>query len=164
MLGGFGRSFQILDRRDIADVFAPENPLIVNTGLLTDTSVMTGLRTYFSTYNPLQGQPGRPSAIWSAGSGKFDSKLKWTGLDELTFEGQASEPVYCAMRGTDDGPQIEPKPAKALLELGTHEKIMHLQADHADAHFAVIDPAGEHWQCSTLRRSRKSTSAGRQSA
>ena len=47
-VGRFGRSFQILGERTITEAFTPENPLIVNTGILTATSVMTGLRTYFS--------------------------------------------------------------------------------------------------------------------
>ena len=67
VLGGFGRSFQILATRDITDAFSPANPLVVNTGALTGTSVMTGLRTYFSAYSPLKkSNKGLPAAIWSA--------------------------------------------------------------------------------------------------
>ena len=147
VLGGFGRSFQILGKRDIAEAYAAENPLIVNTGLLTGSSVMTGLRSYFSAYSPLKGsQAGKPSAMWSAGSGKFGSKLKWTGLDELVFEGQSAEPVVCVLRAGENGPEVTLTSAKHLLGKDTHEKIMALQADYADAHFAVIGPAGEHWQ------------------
>ena len=88
VLGGFGRSFQILATHDITDAFSPANPLVVNTGALTGTSVMTGLRTYFSAYSPLKkSNKGLPAAIWSAGSGKFGSKLKWAGVDEIIFEG-----------------------------------------------------------------------------
>ena len=54
VLGGFGRSFQLLERLDIDTAYDPKNPLIVNTGLLTGTEVMTGLRTYFSAYSPLK--------------------------------------------------------------------------------------------------------------
>ena len=45
VLGGFGRSFQILAERTITHAFTPDNPLIVNTGALTASNVMTGLRT-----------------------------------------------------------------------------------------------------------------------
>ena len=45
VLGGFGRSFQQLATRNVTDAFSEENPLIVNTGILTGTNVMTGLRT-----------------------------------------------------------------------------------------------------------------------
>ena len=50
VLGGFGRSFQILAERTITHAFTPENPLIINTGVLTASNVTTGLRTYFSAY------------------------------------------------------------------------------------------------------------------
>ncbi len=84
VLGGFGRSFQFLAERDIRDAYVDDNPLIVNVGLLTGSHAMTGLRTYFSGYSPIKGsKKGLPAAMWSAGSGKFGAKLKWTGLDEL---------------------------------------------------------------------------------
>src|SRR4030095_13324700 len=54
VLGGFGRSFQILAERTITHAFTPDNPLIVNTGVLTASNVMTGLRTYFSAHRPLK--------------------------------------------------------------------------------------------------------------
>ena len=54
VLGGFGRSFQMLAERSVTAAYSPENPLIVNTGLLTGSDVMTGLRTYFSAYSPLK--------------------------------------------------------------------------------------------------------------
>src|SRR5512134_1756038 len=54
VLGGFGRSFQILAERNIRQAYCEDNPLIVNTGLLTGSSAMTGLRTYFSGYSPLK--------------------------------------------------------------------------------------------------------------
>ena len=44
LLGGFGRSFQLLATRDVTNALAPDNPLIVTTGLLTGSNVMTGLR------------------------------------------------------------------------------------------------------------------------
>ncbi|RKX24784.1 MAG: aldehyde:ferredoxin oxidoreductase, partial [Candidatus Zixiibacteriota bacterium] len=86
VLGGFGRSFQDLAKREIKNAYCDENPLIVNTGLLTGSNVMTAMRTYFSGYSPIKGsKAGLPSAMWSAGSGKFGVKFKWTGLDELVF-------------------------------------------------------------------------------
>src|SRR4030095_4662154 len=90
VLGGFGRSFQILAARARTHAFTPDNPLIVNTGVLTASNVMTGLRTYFSAYSPLKvSNKGLPAAMWSAGSCKFGPKLKWTGLDEVILEGRA---------------------------------------------------------------------------
>jgi aldehyde:ferredoxin oxidoreductase len=148
VFGGFGRSFQILGERTVANAFTPENPLIVNTGILTGTSVMTGLRTYFSAYSPLKvSGKGLPGAMWSAGSDKFGCKLRWTGIDELILEGRASGPVMIVLRRGSEGPTVEFKPADHLLGLTCHDKIMRLQKDYPqDAHFAVIGPSGENYQ------------------
>ena len=147
VLGGFGRSFQQLAERRITTAYCEENPLIVNTGLLTGSNAMTGLRTYFSGYSPLKGsKKGLPAAIWSAGSGNFGAKFKWTGLDELIFEGRSAGPVYALIREGADGPVVELKAAEHLVGLSTHDKIMALQKVYAGAHFAAIGQAGEHWE------------------
>jgi aldehyde:ferredoxin oxidoreductase len=147
VLGGFGRSFQILAERNITDAYCEANPLIVNTGLLTGSSAMTGLRTYFSGYSPLkESKKGLPAAMWSTGSGNFGAKFKWTGLDELIFENRSPKPVYALIKETDDGPVVELKPADHLLGLSTHDKIMALQKEYANAHFAAIGQAGEQWE------------------
>ncbi|SHI74553.1 aldehyde:ferredoxin oxidoreductase [Malonomonas rubra DSM 5091] len=147
VLGGFGRSFQDLARRKIENAYCDENPLIVNTGLLTGSTAMTGLRTYFSGYSPIKGsKKGLPAAMWSTGSGKFGAKFKWTGLDELIFENRSDKPVYAVIKETESGPVVELKPADRLVGLGTHDKIMELQKEYPDAHFAAIGQAGENWQ------------------
>jgi aldehyde:ferredoxin oxidoreductase len=147
VLGGFGRSFQMLAKREIKRAYCRENPLIINTGLLTGSSAMTGLRTYFSSYSPIKGsKAGLPAAMWSAGSGKFGAKFKWTGLDELILENCAEKPLYILIRETPEGPQVELKAADHLLGLSTHNKIMTLYQEYPDAHFAAIGPAGEHWE------------------
>ena len=147
VLGGFGRSFQILAERNISQAYCGENPLIVNTGLLTGSSAMTGMRTYFSGYSPIkESKKGLPAAMWSAGSGNFGNKFKWTGLDELVFEGCSPNPVYALIRETAEGPLVELKPADHLLGLSTHDKIMALQKEYDNAHFAAIGQAGEQWE------------------
>ncbi len=146
VLGGFGRSFQLLAERHINSAYCDENPVIVNTGLLTGSSAMTGLRTFFSSYSPIKGSlAGQPAAMWSTGSGKFGAKFKWTGLDELIFENRSAAPVYVLIRETPEGPALELKTAWHLLGLSTHEKIMTLHKEYPDAHFAAIGPAGENW-------------------
>ena len=147
VLGGFGRSFQDLAERKIETAYCDENPLIVNTGLLTGSSAMTGMRTYFSGYSPIKGSKvGLPAAMWSTGSGKFGAKFKWTGLDELIFENRSEQPVYAVIKESEAGPSVELKPAGLLIGLSTHDKIMALQKDYPDAHFAAIGQAGENWQ------------------
>ena len=148
VLGGFGRSFQILAERNISHAYCEENPLIVNTGLLTGSSAMTGMRTYFSGYSPIKASKrGLPAAMWSTGSGNFGAKFKWTGLDELIFEGRSPKPVYAVIRESAEGPVVELKPADYLLGLTTHAKMMVLQKEYgSDAHFAAIGQAGEKWE------------------
>lgn len=147
VLGGFGRSFQDLAARNIKTAYCEENPLIVNTGLLTGSSVITGLRVFFSSYSPLkESKKGLPSAMWSASSGKFGAKFKWTGLDELILENRSPDPVYVLLREGKDGPEVELKPADHLVGLSTHEKMMALQGEYRDAHFAAIGQAGENWE------------------
>jgi len=147
VLGGFGRSFQDLAQRRIDTAYCDENPLIVNTGLLTGSTAMTAMRTYFSGYSPIKGsKAGLPAAMWSTGSGKFGAKFKWTGLDELVLENRADKPLYVVIKNDGSGPRVELKPAVHLLGLSTHDKIMALQEEYPDAHFAAIGPAGENWQ------------------
>jgi aldehyde:ferredoxin oxidoreductase len=147
VLGGFGRSFQDLAKRKIETAYCDENPLIVNTGLLTGSTAMTGMRTYFSGYSPIKGsKAGLPAAMWSTGSGKFGAKFKWTGLDELIFENRSDKPIYLVIREIAGGPVVEIKPADHLLGLSTHDKIMALQKEYDNAHFAAIGQAGENWQ------------------
>ncbi len=146
-IGGFGRSFQFLGERTVTNAYSPENPVVVNTGILTGSNVMTGLRAYFSAYSPLKASnKGMPAAIWSAGSGSFGAKLKWTGIDELILEGRSSEPVMLVVRHGDSGPTVELKPASHLLGLECYRKMLLLQKDYPDAHFAVIGPAGENYE------------------
>ncbi len=147
-LGGFGRAFlRLLQRPPLSTAYHPDNPLIVNTGLLTASNVMTGLRTFFCGYSPLKvSKAGQPGAMWSAGSGNFGSKFRWSGLDELVIEERASQPTCLVIRQQNGLPQLELRPADFLRGLGTHEKIMRLHQEYPKAHFAVIGPAGENFE------------------
>ncbi|MBL1141172.1 MAG: aldehyde:ferredoxin oxidoreductase [Proteobacteria bacterium] len=147
VLGGFGRAYQILAQRDVSAAYSKENPLIVSTGLLTGTQIMTGLRTYFSSYSPLKvSNKGLPGAMWSAASGKFGSKLRWTGIDEIIFEGRSETPVILHVKQSDAGPKIKLIPAEKYSGLSSHAKIMVLREEFDDCHFAVIGEAGENYQ------------------
>ena len=148
VLGGFGRSFQILAERSISNAYCEQNPLIVNTGLLTGSAAMTGLRTYFSGYSPIKGsKKGLPAAMWATGSGNFGANFKWTGLDELIFENCSLQPVYALISETATGPKVELKPAGHLVGRSSHEKMMALRQEYgSNAHVAAIGQAGEQWQ------------------
>jgi aldehyde:ferredoxin oxidoreductase len=147
VLGGFGRSFQTLAERQVTNAYSPENPLIVATGVLTGSTVMTALRTYFCSYSPLKvSEKGMPSAFWATGSGNFGSKFRWAGLDELILEGRAAEPVMVVVKFSEQGPLLELKPAGHLRGLHCNEKIQELHREFPAAHFAVIGPGGENYE------------------
>ena len=155
-LGGIGRSFKIARQFDVpSDPFAPSAPLIINTGCLTGSGFMTGLRTYFSGYSPLKRTlEGAPMPSWSAMSGSFGRKLVSTGIGDLILTGAAATPSVLVIEQTADGPQIRLEAAPdQLIGTRTPERINHLNAVYNDhearsypAHFAVIGPAGENWK------------------
>ena len=148
-LGGIARAFGLLEDYDVSDPFDPSAPLVMNLGVLSGTTFMTGLRTFFHGYSPLKTSLNNaPSAMWTAGSGKFGTKLRYLDVDEVIFTGRAPGPVYlhiCA--GEDDaGPVMTLRDAGDLVGLRVNEKIQTLYKRHPDAHFAVIGPAGEQYQ------------------
>jgi aldehyde:ferredoxin oxidoreductase len=147
ILGGVGRSLQLLAERTVTTAYSPENPLIVNTGIFTGSNVTTGLRTYFSAYSPLKvSNLGLPGAMWAAGSGKFGSKLRWTGIDEIFLEGRSKSPIVIVLRRGDDKPIVELKSAEHLLGLECFKKMLRLMVEYPDAHFAAIGPGGENYE------------------
>ncbi|MHC4959709.1 MAG: aldehyde ferredoxin oxidoreductase C-terminal domain-containing protein [Planctomycetota bacterium] len=144
VLGGIARAFKLLLDRGVDDAYAPEAALVLNLGALSGTDVMTGLRTFFSGYSPLKmADNGKPGSMWSAGSGKFGTKLRHLGVEEVVLTGRASEPVLLHIT---EGPTFELKPAADLVGLRANAKIQMLKKRHPDAHFAVIGPAGENYE------------------
>ena len=67
-------------------------------------------------------------------------------VDEIVIEGRAAQPVVLVIRGSTDGATATIEPADDLLGLHCYEKILALHRTHPDGHFAVIGPAGEHFQ------------------
>jgi aldehyde:ferredoxin oxidoreductase len=154
-LGGIGRSFKILAEYDVTDPFAPDSPLVVNVGCLTGTAFMTGLRTYFSGYSPLKRTlKGKPMAAWSAMSGSFGRKFLSTDIDDLVLIGAADKPLMLVIKQEGDGPEISLQPAPSeIVGARVPEKMAWLnetfnkpESRSFPAHFAVIGPAGEHWE------------------
>ncbi len=143
-LGGIARGFKLLEDRPVQDAYAPEATLVMNLGLLSGTAFMTGLRTFFHAYSPLKSsRSGAPAAMWTAGSGMFGTKLRRLGVDEVLFAGRAPRPTLLHIA---PGPEFAFLDASDLAGKDTNEKIQELHARWADAHFAVIGPAGEHWE------------------
>lgn len=154
-LGGIGRAFKVMAEHSVVDPFAPASPLVINVGCLTGTAYMTGLRTYFTAYSPLKRTlAGAPMPAWSAMSGSFGRKLQSTGLDDLILVGRAEGPSILVVEQSPTGPRLSLQPAPAeLIGARTGAKAAWLNQRFNDpagrafpAHFAVIGPAGEHWQ------------------
>ena len=154
-LGGIGRSFKILSDYDVSDPFAPDAPLVINSGCFTGTQFMTGLRAYFSGFSPLKRtRSGMPMPVWSAMSGSFGRKFSYTGIGDLILSGRAAGPSILVIKQTDGGPDLSMIDAPVhLVGARVREKMAYLNDRFNDgankkypAHFAVIGPAGEHWE------------------
>lgn len=145
-LGGIGRGFKYFLKHRTSDPYAPEAHILINTGLLSGSPVMTGLRTYIHGYSPLKRtRAGAPMPMWSAGSGKFGVHFKGTGIDDLVIFGRARRPSLLLIRAGNP-PALELVPADDLRGLSVNEKIFRLAERYPGAHFAVIGPAGEHYE------------------
>ncbi|MEE9391761.1 MAG: aldehyde ferredoxin oxidoreductase C-terminal domain-containing protein [Planctomycetota bacterium] len=149
VLGGIGRGFKILEDYEVEDPYDKAAPLIMNLGILSGTQFMTGLRTYFHGYSPLKASlSDKPSAMWSTGSGKFGTKLRHLGVEEVIFTGQAIMPVYLHITHDEANgqPTFQFKPAHHLQGMTINQKIQHLYTQYPDAHFAAIGTAGENYE------------------
>ena len=152
-LGGIARATKILGPVRVADPYAPDSPIVMNLGLLSGTRVMTGLRTFFHGYSPLKTSlSGKPGLMWSAGSGHFGPKLRGLGIDEVVFSGRAPRPTLLRLSPAADpggpgGPaRFEFLGAADLAGRTVNERIQDLHGRYPEAHFAVIGPAGEHFE------------------
>ncbi|MHC4954498.1 MAG: aldehyde ferredoxin oxidoreductase C-terminal domain-containing protein [Planctomycetota bacterium] len=144
VLGGIARGFKVLEDRAVADAYAPEATLLLNLGLLSGTEFMTGLRTFFHAYSPLKTSlAGAPAPMWTAGSGKFGTKLRHLGVQEVLFTGRAERPMLLHIK---EGPEFELLDASDLSGKHINDKIQTLHARYKDAHFAVLGPAGENYE------------------
>lgn len=148
-LGGIARGFKLLENCPTDTPYDPSATLILNLGILSGSDFMTGLRTYFHGYSPLKSSlSGRPSAMWSAGSGKFGTKLRHLDVDEIIFNGRCEKPMLLHIhRDSDDGPvQFSFEDASDLVGMQVNPKIMKLHERYPNAHFAVIGPSGENYE------------------
>ncbi len=148
-LGGCARGFKLLEDHAVDDPYVPEARLIMNLGILSGTDYMTGLRTYFNAYSPLKrSRIGKPSAMWSTGSGKFGTKLRYLGIDEVVFTGRCDKPTVLRLYKDDaDGPvKFEFLDGAEYSGLWVNDRILKLYENYPDAHFAVIGPSGENYE------------------
>ncbi len=149
VLGGAARGFKILENYDVDDAYASDAPLVLNLGCLSGSQFMTALRTYFHAYSPLKSSlENKPSAMWTAGSGKFGTKLRSLGIDEVIFKGRAVMPVYLHIHLEDGAtePTFTFENGSHLTDKPANEKIQHLYTKYPEGQFAVVGPAGENYE------------------
>ncbi len=152
-LGGIARAAKFFARVPPADPYEPSSPLLMNLGLLSGTRVMTGLRTFFHGYSPLKvSKAGVPGLMWSAASGHFGTKLRGLGIDDVVFTGRSDSPVLVHLTPASDpsgpgGPaSVGFVEAPDIAGRHANDRIQDLKGRYPDAHFAVIGPAGEHFE------------------
>ena len=144
VLGGVARGFKVLEECPVDDAYDPQATLVMNLGILSGTDFMTGLRTFFHAYSPLKcSLQGRPAAMWTAGSGKFGTKLRHLAIDEVLFTGRADGPTLLHITA---GPTFRFQDASDLSGQRVNAKIQELHRRHPEAHFAVLGPAGENYE------------------
>ncbi len=150
VFGAAARAYKTLTQFPVDDAYDPKAKLILNLGLLSGSQLMTSLRTFFHAYSPLKvGVSGKPGAMWTAGSGKFGTKLKFLGADEIVFSGRCEYPTLLRMHADESAPGgvgFEFLDASDLVGLTLNGKIQELKGRYANAHFAVIGPAGENFE------------------
>jgi len=149
VFGGIARGFKMLEGKAVEDAYDPAATLIMNLGLLSGTEFMTGLRTYFHAYSPLKrAKNGRPSAMWSAGSGKFGTKLRYLGVEEVVFTGACAQPTLLRIHRPDPNgpPEFEFLDGQFLKGSMVNRRMQTLHKRYPEAHIATIGPAGENYR------------------
>ena len=113
-LGGRGIGYHYLMQQVPAgtDPFAPENILVLATGVMTGAPLPASCRFAAVGKSPLTGTAGESEA-----AGFFGPELKMAGFDAVVFRGRAEKPVYLWV--TDGKAQI--KDATHLSNAGARE-------------------------------------------
>ena len=113
-LGGRGIGYHYLMQQVPAgtDPFAPENILVLATGVMTGAPLPASCRFAAVGKSPLTGTAGESEA-----AGFFGPELKMAGFDAVVFQGKAEKPVYLWVTGG----KARIKDAAHLSDAGAHE-------------------------------------------
>lgn len=115
------------------DPFAPENPLLINPGLLAGTPVPSASRCTFTAKSPLTGAYG-----YSNVGGHFGAELRMAGIASVVIVGKADHPVYLSI--TDD---ISLEDAGHLWGKNTWETEDSIRKEMGETQICSIGRAGE---------------------
>ena len=137
-LGGMGSvAYHLLDKvKPGSDSLAPENILVMATGVITGAPFSGSGRNAVGAKSPLTGAFGEADA-----GGFWGAELKQAGYDEIVFTGQSPNPVWLWIH---DG-ETELMDASKLwgLEVGECQDEMRKQTGEKSAKTALIGPGGE---------------------
>jgi aldehyde:ferredoxin oxidoreductase len=113
-LGGRGIGYHYLMQQVPAatDPFAPENILVLATGVMTGAPLPASCRFAAVGKSPLTGTAGESEA-----AGFFGPELKMAGFDAVVFQGRSEKPVYLWVTGG----KAEIKDATHISDLGAHQ-------------------------------------------
>lgn len=136
-VGGSGLGAAILSAKTgvETDPLAEDNPLIILTGPLTGTAVLSSDRFEVITKSPLTG-------IYTEANcgGRWAERLKRSGFDGLIVEGQAEGPVYLWVHNK----QVEIRSAAHLWGLDTFVTADRIKNETDETVQVIcIGPAGE---------------------
>ena len=135
------------------DALAPENPLILGTGILTGTGAPNSARHSVTTKSPESGILGDSNI-----GGFFGSEMRYAGIDRLLFTGKADTPVYLYV---EDG-RIEIRDAEKYWGTNCSEATLRFKHDlGADVEVELIGTAGENQVRYAATRYGLKNSAGR---
>ena len=113
-LGGRGIGYHYLMQQvpGGTDPFAPENILVLATGVMTGAPLPASCRFAAVGKSPLTGTAGESEA-----AGFFGPELKMAGFDAVVFQGRSEKPVYLWVTGGE----AEIKDAAHISDLGARE-------------------------------------------
>ncbi len=136
-LGGRGIGYYYL-MRDVpahTDALAPENILVLATGVMTGAPIAASCRFAAVGKSPLTGTAGESEA-----AGFFGPELKKAGFDAVVFRGRAEAPVYLWV--TDGKAEIRDAGAIALQGAREVEDAVRAELGSDKIRVAQTGPAG----------------------
>jgi aldehyde:ferredoxin oxidoreductase len=135
------------------DALAPENPLIIGTGILTGTGAPNSGRHSVTTKSPESGILGDSNI-----GGFLGPELRYAGIDRLLITGKADRPVFLYV---EDG-RVEVRDAEKYWGTNCTEGTLRLKHDlGADVEVELIGTAGENQVRYAATRYGLKNSAGR---
>lgn len=132
---GLGIKYLFEELSPGVDPLAPENKIILMTGLFTGTIVPLSGKLAIITKSPATG-----TILDCSIGGHFAAELKYAGYDAVILEGKAMKPSYLYIEDS----RVEVREAFDLWGQGAQEtELMLLDKFKEDVKLLVIGPAGE---------------------